>query len=142
MNAAATYAIFRNAATEFLTRNAGDYGSINLLFRTELLNALDDTLYSGTATSELDRLAAKLSKIVTTTNALDVPTGAPLESTAVMTCSTGGVAPFFIGIWGGVDLIRDPFSKAASGQLQLTGLVTADVTASRSEQVTILTELQ
>ena len=54
----------------------------------------------------------------------------------------GGIAPFFMGIWGGVDLIRDPFTKAASGQLILTGLVTCDVTAARAAQVGIITELQ
>jgi len=142
VSAAATYAVFRNEATKFLTRNAGDYKGIRLLMRTELLDSLDDALYTGTSVSQLARLIDKLGAIITTTNALAVPTGAPLESSAVMTTSVGGIAPFYVGVWGGIDLVRDVYTKAASGQLVLTALVTADVTASRAAQVTILTGLQ
>ncbi|MEM6956152.1 MAG: phage major capsid protein, partial [Myxococcota bacterium] len=44
--------------------------------------------------------------------------------------------------WGAVDLIRDPYSDAASGGLRLTALATMDVTVSRAEQLEILTGLQ
>lgn len=33
----------------------------------------------------------------------------------VLTTTVGGIAPFYMGIWGGVDLIRDQFTKAGSG---------------------------
>ena len=45
----------------------------------------------------------------------------------------------FLGLWGAIDLIRDPFTKAASGQLVLTGLVTADIAVPRGVQTRILT---
>jgi hypothetical protein len=44
--------------------------------------------------------------------------------------------------WGGVDLIRDPYSDAASGGVRLTGLVTADVSISRAAQLEVLTDVQ
>ena len=59
-----------------------------------------------------------------------------------MTTSASGVAPIFVGTWGAVDLIRDPFSDAASGGLRLTALATMDVTISRAVQIEILTGLQ
>ncbi|WP_323782927.1 hypothetical protein [Leisingera sp.] len=43
---------------------------------------------------------------------------------------------------GLMDLIRDPFSDAASGGLGLTALATMDVTISRAVQTEILTGLQ
>ena len=52
------------------------------------------------------------------------------------------VGPAFIGSWGSLDVIRDPFSDAASGGLRLTALMTADVTVSRPAQIEILTDLQ
>lgn len=143
INAAASYAAFRAAAVEFMVRNAAtSIKDIRLMFRHELLNSLDATPLTGTAVTDLDRIAAKFGSVVSTGNALAAPTGSPLESTAVMTTSVGGVAPFFVGIWGGVDLIRDPFTKAASGQLALTGLLTADVTVARPAQIGLLDELQ
>jgi HK97 family phage major capsid protein len=144
IDAAASYSAFRAAAVEFLTRNAAtSFKDIRILLRHELLNTLDDTVYEvGSAVTEFDRIVSRFGAVMSTGNALAAPTGSPLASSAVMTTSVGGVAPFFVGIWGGVDLIRDQFTKAASGQLVLTGLVTADVTASRAAQVGILTGLQ
>ena len=69
-------------------------------------------------------------------------TGTPAASTVVLTTNAVCVAPIFIGTWGGVDLIRDVYSDAASGGLRLTGLVTADVTVSRDGQVQTLTGVQ
>lgn len=48
----------------------------------------------------------------------------------------------FIAGEGHNGLIRDPYSKAASGQLVLTGLVTADFTVPRGLQTRILTGLE
>jgi HK97 family phage major capsid protein len=144
VDAAADYAAFRTEATKFLIRNAvGDYKSINLLMRPELLDGLDDIIFeTGGGITELDRLVGKFKSLTTSSNALAAPTGSPLASTAVMTCTSNGVNPFVIGTWNSIDVIRDVYTKASSGQLLLTGLVTADVTASRAEQVTILTGLE
>lgn len=144
INAAASYAAFRAAAVEFLTRNAAaTFKDIRLMFRHEILNTLDSTIFeTGSATTEYDFVVSRFGSVFSTGHALAAPAGSPAESTAVMTTSVGGVPPFFMGIWGGVDLIRDPFTKAASGQLVLTGLVTADVTCARAAQVGLITELQ
>jgi hypothetical protein len=45
-------------------------------------------------------------------------TGTPAASTVVLTTNAVCVAPIFIGTWGGVDLIRDVYSDAASGGLR------------------------
>ena len=59
--------------------------------------------------------------------------------TAILTANVQGVAPGYLGLYGGVDLIRDPYTKAGSGQLVLTALVTADFTVPRGLQTRILT---
>ena len=51
-------------------------------------------------------------------------------------------AGWSVGTWGAIDLIRDPYSDAASGGLRLTALVTADVTVSRPAQLEILTGVE
>ena len=83
-----------------------------------------------------------LANIAMTTNGLAVPTGAPIACTALLATSAGGIAPAFVGVWGAVDLIRDPFSDAASGGLRLTALTTADVTVARGAQLEVLTGVQ
>jgi len=81
--------------------------------------------------------------IVLTSNALEAPAGGPpAESTAVLMTSAGGLPPAWVGMWGSVDLVRDPYTDAQSGGLRLTGLLTADVSASRAVQTEILTGLQ
>ena len=101
-----------------------------------------DELISGLAISEWDRLVAKMGKTVLTTNGIAAPAGDPAESMALLSTSTNGVAPVFCGMWGAVDLIRDPFSDAKSGQLRLTALTTMDVTVARGVQLEILTGIQ
>jgi hypothetical protein len=39
-------------------------------------------------------------------------------------------------------MIRDPYTNAASGGVLLTGLVTVDVTVSRTNQLEVLTGLE
>jgi hypothetical protein len=75
-------------------------------------------------------------------NALPAPAGDPLESKALLTTSAGGVAPVFVGLWGAVDLIRDPYADAQSGGLRLTALSTMDTTISRAVQTRVLTGIQ
>ena len=143
VDAAASYAAFRAAVVRFITANAASGGGeVNLLLRPEIFNGMDDDLITGTAVSEWDRLVAKVGNVVLSSNALAAPTGAPVESLGILTTSAGGVAPVFCGTWGGVDLIRDPYTKAKSGALLLTALTTMDVTVSRPVQTEILTGLQ
>lgn len=143
IDAAASYAAFRAAAVRFMTANAANGPSaVNLLLRPEIFDGMDDALIAGTAISEWDRLVAKFGKVHMSSNALAAPVGDPAESLAIMTTSIGGVPPFFVGTWGAVDLIRDPYSDAQSGGLRLTALTTVDTTVSRSVQTEILTGLQ
>ncbi|WIY26953.1 phage major capsid protein [Parasedimentitalea psychrophila] len=142
IDAAASYAAFRAAVVRFMTANAATGGgAVNLLLRPEIFDSMDE-LISGLAISEWDRLVSKVGKVVLSSNALAAPTGDPLASLGVMTTSSGGVAPIFVGTWGAVDMIRDPYADAQSGGLRLTALTTMDVTVSRSVQTEILTGLQ
>jgi hypothetical protein len=143
IDAAASYAAFRAAAVRFMTANAANGpGAVNLLLRPEVFDAMDAALISGTAVSEWDRLMAKIGKVVMTTNGIVAPAGDPLATKALLTTSTNGVAPIFCGMWGAVDIIRDPFSDAKSGQLRLTALTTMDVTVARGVQLEILTGIE
>lgn len=140
--AAASWSAFRAAVVRFLAASAaGGPGDVKLLIRPEIFDKLDGALITDTSVSEWDRLVKNvpLSNIVMSANALAAPTGSPTATTALMTTSVGGVSPIFVGLWGGVDLIRDPYSDATSGGLRLTGLVTADVTVARPAQLEILT---
>lgn len=143
IDAAASYAAFRAAAVRFMTANAaGGPGAVNLLLRPEVFDGMDADLITGTAVSEWDRLVAKIGNVVLTTNGIAAPSGSPAESTALLTTTTNGVAPVFCGMWGAVDVIRDPYSDAKSGQLRLTALTTMDVTVARGVQLEILTGVQ
>jgi HK97 family phage major capsid protein len=143
--AAASWSAFRAAVVRFMTGNAaGGPGDCRLLIRPEIFDKLDGSLITDTAVSEWDRLTRNIpaASIAMSSNALDAPTGTPTASKALLTTAAGGVAPIFLGAWGGVDLVRDPYSDAASGGLRLTGLVTADVTVARPAQLQILTGVQ
>lgn len=144
VDAAATWAVFRAAVTRFMIANAATGpNAVRLLLRPEIWDAMDGALITGTAVSEWDRMSARLGRIVTSSNAVAAPAGSPTpSSTAILTTSAGGVAPIFVGAWGAVDLIRDPYSDAQSGGLRLTALTTIDVTVSRSVQTEILTGIQ
>lgn len=145
IGAAASWSAFRAAVTRFLTANAaGGPGAVKLLMRPEVWAALDGTLISGTAVSEWDRLVGNVpaENVVLSANALAAPSGSPAASKAILTTSAGGVPPIFIGAWGAIDLIRDPYSDATSGGLRLTALTNLDVTISRAAQVEILTGIQ
>jgi hypothetical protein len=122
-----------------LANAAGSPGAVRLLIRPEVYAKLDGTLISGTAVSEWDRLLANIpaGNIAMTTNALAAPV--TNNVTALLATNAGGVAPAFMGVWGAIDLIRDPYSDAASGGLRLTALTTADITVARGAQLEILT---
>jgi len=134
VSAVATWAAFRAEIVAFMEANAITSASqVNLAFDPTIWADLDDALISGTAVSEWDRLTKHVG-----TPAISnvIPT-----ATAVMTANVQGIAPGYMGLYGGIDLIRDNFTKAASGSLVLTGLVTADFTVPRGLQTRILTNL-
>lgn len=142
---AVSWAVIRAAVSRFMQANAaGSSNEVRLLLRPEVWEALDNALITGTAVSEWDRLIANISteNIALSSNALAAPAGTPAACSAVFTTSAGGVAPIFVGLWGAVDMIRDPYSDAASGALRLTALATMDVTVARGEQIEILTGLE
>lgn len=132
--AAVSWAAFRAEVVAFMEANAISAASaIRLGLTPALWSDLDDTLVSGTAVSEWDRMVKHIPQgNIATTNTLGA-------GTAILTANVGGMAPAFVGLWGGVDVIRDPYSDAQSGGLRLTGLVTADVTVARGLQTRILT---
>ncbi|MDO8327190.1 MAG: phage major capsid protein [Cypionkella sp.] len=142
IGAVATWAVFRAAVARFMAANAaGSPDAVKLLIRPEVWSYMDGVLITSTAVSEWDRMIANIpaANIAMSPNALAAPTGTPLACTALLATNTGGVAPIFIGAWGAVDLIRDPFSDAQSGGLRLTALATMDVTVARGAQLEVLT---
>lgn len=143
--ASASWAAFRAAVKRFLLANAaGSPSAVRLLVRPEVWDAMDGTLITSTAVSEWDRLLASIpaANVVMSSNALAAPSGAPLATKALLTTNAGGVPPIFVAAWGAIDMIRDPYSDAASGGLRLTALATMDVTVSRPAQLEILTGIQ
>ncbi len=146
VDAAATWSAFRGAVTTFLTNNAaGGPGVVRLLIRPEIWDKLEGTIFdSGSGVTEFDRMVKSIpaNNVAMSANALAAPSGSPSSSKALLTTSIGGQAPIFVASWGGIDLIRDPYSNAASGGVLLTGLVTIDVTVSRTNQLEVLTGLE
>lgn len=144
IDAAASWSAIRTEVVGFMTGNAATGpGDVRLLIRPEVWDYLDGVLVGdGGFKFEFDRLTEALGSVVMSHNALAAPAGDPLATSAVLTTTAGGVAPFFVGTWGAIDLIRDPYSDAQSGGLRLTALATMDVTISRAAQTRILTGLQ
>lgn len=143
IGAAATWSAFRSAITRFMTANAASGAQgVKVLIRPEVWNYMDSLASSTTAPLwEYDRLVAAVGadNVTITANALAALTGSPLACNALLTTTAGGTAPIFVGAWGAVDLIRDPFSDAQSGGLRLTALATLDVTVARGAQLELLT---
>lgn len=100
IDAAASYAAFRDVLTTFINANAIEGPSgVKLMIRPELWAALDDAFITGTSDTEWDRLTRRFgaANIVLATNALAAPSGDPLESDALLTCNAG-IAPAFLGV--------------------------------------------
>ncbi len=134
VGAEASWAAFRAEVVAFMQANAITSPSqVNLAFDPAIWADLDEALITGTAVSEWDRLTKHIGTPA-------ISNVIPAES-AIMTANVQGVAPGYLGVYGGVDLIRDPYTKAGSGALVLTGLVTADFTVPRGLQTRILTGL-
>lgn len=144
INATADWAAYRSAVTRFITRNAATGpGSVNGLIRPELWDFLDGAIWDpGSGITQWDRLVKAMGSVTQSHNALAAPTGSPSAVSSLLTTSAGGVAPIFVGKWGAVDLIRDPYTDAASGGLRLTALATMDVTVARPAQLEVLTGLE
>lgn len=140
----ATWAAFRAGVTAFMTANAASGpGAINAMIRPELWDFLDGALWdAGSGLTEWDRLSKHLPNTYTTNNGLAAPAGDPLATTALLTTSTGGIAPIFVGMWGAIDMIRDPYSDAQAGGLRITALATKDVTVARPAQLRVLSGLE
>lgn len=141
--APATWAALRAAVVRFMVANsAASPNAVRALIRPELWGYMDgEEAFLNTGVTEYDRASAQLGSIVVSSNALAVPSGSPLETQALLTTTAGGVAPIFVGMWGAVDMIRDPYSDAQSGGLRITGLTTADVTVARGAQLQLVTGL-
>ena len=144
IDATADWAAYRAAVTRFITRNAATGpGSVNGLIRPELWNFLDGAIWdAGSGITEWDRMVARMGSLPMSHNALAAPSGSPSAVSSLLTTSAGGVAPIFVGKWGAVDMIRDPYTDAASGGLRLTALATMDVTVARPAQLEVLTGLE
>ncbi|WP_371054360.1 phage major capsid protein [Rhodosalinus sp. K401] len=146
IDATATWGAFRDAIVRFMTANAVSAPSgVRLLIRPETYAVLDGEWFdTGSGVTEWDRLVKNVpaGNIAMSANALAAPSGSPAAATALLTTNSGGVAPFFIGTWGAVDLIRDPYSDATSGGLRLTALATVDITVARPAQLEVLTGIQ
>lgn len=143
-NALASWAALRAAVVRFMNANAAaGPNAVRALIRPELWDFLDGKeAFEGSGITEWDRASAQLGSIVTTSNALAAPSGDPLATEVLLTTNAGGVAPVFVGMWGAVDMIRDPYSDAQSGGLRITGLTTADVTVARGAQLQLVTGLE
>jgi len=132
-DAPATWALFRAEIVAFMLANAiSSPDQVNVGFGPAIWAELDDMLAAGAAPMwELDRLVKYTGNPV-------IGSVMPAE-TAILTTASNGLPPAFLGIWGGVDMIRDPFTDAQSGGLRLTGLLTADVTVARGSQIRLIT---
>jgi hypothetical protein len=133
--AAPTWAAFKTEVIAFMTANAiTDASQVKLAIPPAIWGDLDDAIWdAGSGITEWDRLAKHV-------GAGNIVLGNQLTAgTALLTTTVNGIAPAFVGLWGGIDLIRDPYSDAQSGGLRLTGLVTADVTVARGVQSRVLT---
>src|SRR3546814_11211704 len=92
-------------------------------------DTLDGALFDeGSGITELDKMLKHIGEgnLTISTHMTD-ESESPDAPSALLTVTKNGVEPFVVGIWGGVDVIRGPYSDAASGGLRLTGLITAEV---------------
>ena len=142
--AVATWSAFRTGVTAFMVANAaGTPAAVRALIRPELWNYMDGILVGdGGFKFEYDRMREALGSVNMSSNALAAPTGTPLAVSSLLTTSTGGVAPIYVGAWGAIDVIRDVYSDAQSGGLRITALATMDVTVARPVQLRVLTGLR
>lgn len=126
---------FQGALARFITAGAlAGTSGVRLAITPDTWVTLDTAIFDeGSGVTEWDKLLRTIpSPVITPT----MPAGK-----ALFTVNKDGVAPFTVATWGAVDVIRDPYSDAASGGLRLTGLVTADVTVLRPAQIEIVEDI-
>lgn len=127
----ASWADIRAEVQAFMEANAiTDPGQVRIAFPPAVWSTLDGSYVTGTAVTELDRLQSHGIRPVL---ANQVP-----ADHAILTTTVNGIAPAFLGVYGAIDMIRDPYTLAGSGQLVLTGIVTLDFTATRGLQTRII----
>lgn len=127
----ATWADIRAEVVAFMEANAiTDPNQVRIAFPPAVWSTLDGSYVTGTAVTELDRLQSHGIRPVL---ANQVP-----ADHAILTTTVNGIAPAFLGVYGAIDMIRDPYTLAGSGQLVLTGIVTLDFTATRGLQTRII----
>lgn len=132
-----TWAMLKTEILAFMAANAiSDPSQVKIGFGPDEWSTLDDAIWdAGSGITEWDRLAKHV-------GAGNIVLGTQITAaTALLTCTAGGLAPAYVGMWGGVDLIRDPYSDATSGGLRITGLLTCDVVMPRQAQVRTITNL-
>ena len=125
----ATWPTVRTEVIAFMTANAiSDPSAVRLAITPAMWAELDDAIFdAGSGITEWQRLTGGM--------------GAPILSTqlsadtALLAVTAGGLSPAYLGLWGGVDVIRDPYSDAQSGGLRLTGLLTVDLKVPRAVQL-------
>jgi hypothetical protein len=153
LSAEPTYSDFLAEITAFMAANAITSPSdVRTLMRPELFGYLEGKTNADLHMSEYHRLGFLLggrnpvgtfpAPMNVSSNALPAPSGTPAETTMLFTTNTGGIAPAFVGMWGAVDMIRDPYSDAQSGGLRITALTTADVTVARAAQLRVVSGIQ
>lgn len=132
------YTTFVSAVAAMMADNAANgMAAVRALVRSEVWTYADGQAFdTGSGLTVWDKITSKLGNVAISDQALAAP--ATNVSKALLTTNAGGLAPIFVGTWGGIDLIRDPYSKAQSGQLLITGLLTTDVSASRAEQLRVV----
>lgn len=145
VDAEVTWAAYSAAVVRFLVASAASSpAAVRALIRPEMWSYLDAQQSILPDSTEWMRLVSHIpaANIAMSPNALAAPAGDPLAVSSLLTTTAGGVAPIFIGAWGAVDMIRDPYSDAQSGGLRLTALATMDVTVARPAQLQVLTGLE
>jgi len=145
VDAEVDWAAYSAAVVRFLVASAASSpAAVNALIRPEMWAYLDGQQSILPDSTEWMRLTSHIpaQNIAMSPNALAAPAGSPLAVSSLLTTNAGGVAPMFIGAWGAVDMIRDPYSDAQSGGLRITALATMDVTVARPVQLQLLTGLQ
>jgi HK97 family phage major capsid protein len=126
---AATWPAVRSEIIAFMTANAiSDPSAVRMAITPEMWADLDDAIYdAGSGQTEWTRLTAGMGNPILSTQLT--------ADTALLAVTAGGLSPAYLGMWGGVDLIRDPYSDAQSGGLRLTGLLTVDLKVPRATQL-------
>lgn len=126
---AATWPSVRTEIIEFMTANAvSDPAAVRMAITPDMWADLDDATFdAGSGLTEWTRLTGGMGTPILSTQLA--------AGTALLAVNAGGLSPAYLGMWGGLDVIRDPYSDAQSGGLRLTGLMTVDLKVPRAVQL-------